>query len=75
MALVTYTVMRNLPAEDEQGRACKIAVALVQHENGTLQRVAINEEMIRFLGEGIIEGEIRQAVQLPPDGSIVRQRN
>lgn len=75
MSLVTYTVMRNLPAEDEHGRACKIAVALVQHENGTLQRVAINEEMIRYAGEGVIEHEVRQAVQLPADGSIVRQRN
>jgi hypothetical protein len=71
MSLATYTLMRNVPAETEDGKPTLIAIALVTHANGTLQRVAIPEELIRYAGEGIIEHEVRQAAMLPPDGSIL----
>jgi hypothetical protein len=71
MSLATYTLMRNVPAETEEGRLTLVAIALVTHANGTLQRVAIPEELIRYAGEGIIENEVRQAALLPPDGSLL----
>jgi hypothetical protein len=75
MAMIKYTVMRNLPATNDKGQSCKIAVALVQHENGTCQRVASDEEFIRYAGEGVIEAEVLAAASNPSDGSIVRNLN
>jgi hypothetical protein len=71
MSLATYTLMRNVPAETEQGKPTLLAIALVTHANGALQRVAVPEELIRYAGEGVIEHEIRQAASLPPDGSLL----
>lgn len=70
--MVSYSVMRRLPAVKENGQDCLIAVALVIHENGTQQRVAIDEEFIRFAGEGVIEHEVRKAAELPAIASLVR---
>ena len=71
MSFATYAVMRNVPATNEQGADCLVAIALVTHENGTLQRVAIPEELIRYAGEEVIKHEVRQAAMLPPDGSLL----
>lgn len=71
MSLATYTVMRRVPAETEDGKLAFVAIALVTHANGALQRVAIPEELIRYAGEGIIDQEVRQAAKLPPDGSLL----
>lgn len=69
MALFAYTVMRNMPATNAQGKDCLIAIALVRHENGYTDRVAINEDFLRFQSGGdplreeqIIEHEIGQAL-------------
>lgn len=72
MAMVKYRVMRNVEAVNDKGQDCRIAVALVMHENGVCQRVAIDEELIRFAGEGIIDDEVRCAAALPSQESIVR---
>jgi 2-C-methyl-D-erythritol 4-phosphate cytidylyltransferase len=71
--MISYSVMRRVPATKENGQDCLIAVALVIHENGTRQRVAIDEEFIRFAGENVIEHEVRKAAELPAIASIVRQ--
>ena len=60
MANVRYGVTRNVEARDEKGRPVRIALAVVEHENGYVEKVAINEDLIRFAGEGIIEDEIRR---------------
>lgn len=75
MAMIEYTVMRNIEAVNDKGQDCRIAVALVMHENGVCQRVAIDEALIAFAGEGIIADEVRCAAALPSDASIVRKLN
>lgn len=75
MSMIEYRVMRNLPAVNDKGEDCRIAVALVMHENGLCQRVAIDEWLINFAGEGIIDDEVRIAASLPADASIVRKLN
>lgn len=75
MAMIEYRVMRNVPAVDEKGEDCKIAVALVMHESGVCQRVAIPEALIRFAGEGIIDDEVKRAAALPAQESVVRGLN
>lgn len=61
MALATYGISRNVAATGPDGRSAKIALVTIRHENGHKQTLAINEELIRFAGEGIIEDEIRRA--------------
>lgn len=62
MALLSYTVTRNVDATKGDGTPCKIALASVVHENGTGQTVAIPEDLIRFAGESIIDAEVKRAV-------------
>jgi hypothetical protein len=73
MSMIEYRVMRNVPAVDEKGQDCHIAVALIMHENGVCQRVAIDEALIKFAGEGIIADEVKIAAAVPADASIVRK--
>ena len=61
MAMVRYAVQRGIEAVDDKGRACRIAMAVIHHENGLIQRLAIDEEKIRFCGEEIIELEVKEA--------------
>jgi hypothetical protein len=61
MAMVSFTVSRNIDATNPIGLPCKIAIATVIHENGHQHTVAIPEEKIRLMGEGIIEAEVRRA--------------
>jgi hypothetical protein len=61
MAMVQYTVRRNVLAEDQEGNDHYIALCFIQHENGLVQRHAIPEELIRYAGEGIIEVEVQEA--------------
>jgi hypothetical protein len=63
MALIRYTVARNIPASKD-GKTAFIAVALVQFENGHRTRLAIPEDLIRFAGEAIIDQEVRRACAL-----------
>lgn len=73
MSMIRYNVMRRVPAVNANGEDCLIAIALIQHENGVCQRVAIDEGLIRFAGEGIIADEVKSAAALPSEGSIVRK--
>lgn len=75
MAMIKYTVMRNIEAVNDKGQDCRIAVALIMHENGVCQRVAIDEGLIAFAGEGIIDDEVKIAAAVPADASIVRKLN
>jgi len=59
---VRYGVSRNVPAEDEQGRPVKIALVLIERDNGAFETLGINEERIRFQGEGIIQEEVLRKV-------------
>jgi hypothetical protein len=68
--LISYTVQRNVEAETADGSKAKIALVLIMHENGAEQTLAINEEMIRLEGEGVIEREVRQAAANPPDAAF-----
>jgi hypothetical protein len=67
--LVRYGLSRNVEATDANGNAVKICMAVVHHENGYMQTIAINEELIRFMGEGAIEQEIARAIKSPSDAS------
>jgi hypothetical protein len=75
MSLIEYRVMRNVAATNDKGQDCRVAIALVMHENGVCQRVAIDEELIKFAGEGIIEDEVKIAAAVPADASIVKNLN
>ena len=68
--MVEYNVQRFIDAVDDKGRACKIAMAVIRHENGLLQRLAIDEEKIRFCGEEIIELEVKEAAL--KEGTYIR---
>lgn len=48
MAAIAYHVKRDVPAENGAGTDCKIAVIFVRHENGFVQTVCVNEEMLTF---------------------------
>jgi len=75
MAFLSYTVMRRVPATDEHGNDVSMAIALVTHENGARQRVAIREDLIRFAGEGIIEEEVKRAAMLPNGESFLKKHH
>lgn len=64
-----YVVRRNVAAHDKDGQPCKIAFVLIKHENGFEQTLAINEDLIRFAGESVIEDEVKRAAALPSDVS------
>jgi hypothetical protein len=71
MTAFAYAIAgRNVAAKNEAGEDCQIALILIKHENGTEQTLAINEEMIRFAGEGVIEKEVQQAASLPSTASL-----
>lgn len=59
MAAIAYTVKRNVPAENGAGTDCKIAVIFVRHENGYVQTVCVNEEMLAYEAGGDQEKERR----------------
>lgn len=61
MSLASYGVTRNVAATNSLGEPCTIALVVIKHENGHEQTLAINEELIRFAGEGIIEREVKLA--------------
>lgn len=63
MSLLSYGISRNVPATDPDGRDCRIALVTIKHENGREQTLAIDEEKIRFCGEGIIDLEVREAAR------------
>ena len=71
MAMIKYSVMRRVQATNDKGEDCLIAIALIQHENGVCQRVAIDEALIKFAGEGLIDDEVKAAAAHPSDASIV----
>jgi hypothetical protein len=62
MSLASYGITRNVAATDPQGRPCKIALVVIKHENGFEQTLAINEDEIRFAGEGVIDLRVRQSM-------------
>lgn len=59
---VRYGVARNVPAKDEQGRDCAIALVVAERDNGSFEVIGINEERIRFHGEDIIKDEVLRRV-------------
>lgn len=59
---VRYGLARNVPATDEQGRDCLICLAIIERDNGMFETVGINEERIRFQGEGVIKEEVMRKV-------------
>lgn len=61
-ASVRYGLARNVPATDEHGRDVRICLAVAERENGSVEVIGINEERIRFHGEGIIPEEILKRV-------------
>ena len=61
MSIASYTITRNVEATRD-GQPCRIAIATVIHENGHSETVAVNEDLIRFAGEGIIDAEVRRAM-------------
>lgn len=61
MTLLRYGLSRNVEARDAKGRKTLICMAVIEHENGFQQRLAIPEELIQYAGEGIIELEIKEA--------------
>lgn len=75
MSRIDYTVQRNVEAENAEGKPCLIALALIRHENGMEQTLAINEEQIRYEGEEIIEREVKLAAANPPDAAFKRKLN
>lgn len=70
MARISYTVRRHVEARKENGDKAMIAIALIVRENGTKQTVCIDEEFIRYAGEGAIEDEVKQAAAMPSDASL-----
>ena len=60
--LVRYGVSRNVPATKD-GQPCKIAMVVIERENGHLHTIAVNEELIKFMGEGVIEQEIARVLR------------
>jgi hypothetical protein len=61
MAMIGYGVSRNCTAVDKDGKEVKICLAVIQHDSGMQQRLAIPEELIRYAGEGVIELEVKEA--------------
>ena len=65
---IRYGVSRNCPATDGRGRQVKLAIAVIERDNGaagtTFETVAIDEEKIRFAGESIIEQEVKRVMGL-----------
>lgn len=70
MSKVTYGISRNVEATDEHGQPCKIALAVIEHENGTKQTVAIPEALIAYAGTSIIDEEVRRAASSPSDAQF-----
>lgn len=68
--MVDYSVRRNVVATKEGGTDALIALVLIRHENGQLQTLAVDEEMIRFYGEKVINDEVKRAVSLPADVAL-----
>lgn len=54
-----YGISRNVPARDAQGFPAKIALVVLERDNGSIATLAISEDLIKFAGEGIIEDEIK----------------
>lgn len=57
MAAIAYTTARHIPATKGNGAECRICIAFVRHENGFTEKVAIDEEMIRWASGGNAERE------------------
>jgi hypothetical protein len=68
--MVDYTVRRGVRATKENGGEALIALVFIRHENGQPQTLCVDEEMIRFYGEKVIEDEVKRAVSLPSDVSL-----
>jgi hypothetical protein len=60
--LVRYGLQRNVPAFKD-GQPCKIAMVVVERENGRVDTLAINEELIKFMGDAVIEQEIARIIR------------
>lgn len=62
MTMVRYGISRNMPCVDAvTGEEKLMCLAIIEHENGMLQRHVIDEGLIRFAGEGVIEREVQEA--------------
>lgn len=72
MTALTYGVTRNVEATDEHGQPCRIALVVIEHESGAKQTLAVNEALIRYAGEDIIEAEVKRAAASPSDAQFGR---
>ena len=62
MAMVRYGISRNMPCVDAvTGEEKLMCLVVIQHDNGYMQRHVIDEGLIRFAGEGVIEREVQEA--------------
>lgn len=61
---VRYGVSRNCEAQKPDGTPIKIALVIIERDNGAFETLAIPEDKIRFAGEGTIEAEVRKATGL-----------
>lgn len=59
MAAIAYTVKRNVAATNGIGADCEIAVIFFRHENGYIQTVCVNEELLRWECGGDPDKEAR----------------
>lgn len=59
---VRYGLARNVPGTDGHGKPVSLCLAVVERDNGAFEIVGINEERIKFQGEGIIKEEILRKV-------------
>lgn len=57
---VRYRVTRNVPATNAHGQPCLIALVSVEFINGFEKTLAVDEGLIAFAGEGIIENEVKR---------------
>lgn len=59
MTMVRYGISRNMIVEDQHGKAVKVAMVRIVHENGIEQEpFVIREDAIAFHGEGYIDQQV-----------------
>jgi hypothetical protein len=59
---VRYGLARNVPATNEHGKDVRVCLAVAERDNGSFEVIGIDEERIRFYGEGIIADEIMRRI-------------
>jgi hypothetical protein len=55
---IRYGVSRNVDARDKAHRPVKLAMVVMERDNGSFEVFGIREDRIRFYGEGVIQAEV-----------------